>query len=146
MLGSPERLGTPKLRYFAIAIAALWVLAFHQGVQIWDVFLRAAAVAFIQGLTVRMTLAAGAYGFPTIRRAAALGLGVMLMQSLPLISIEGIVYLTQDLTAALVSPGGFGLPGDSHWTDTLDTFKEFAQFVAQATGGPCFPLAWAWLG
>lgn len=141
MLGSPERLGTPKLRYFAIAIAVLWVLAFHQGVQVWDVLLRATAVAFIQGLTVYMALAAGSHGWPSVRRAATLGLGMMLIQALPLISIEGIVYLTQDLTAAVVHPGGFGMPGESYWGDTLETFQEFGKFAAQATGGWLFPLA-----
>jgi hypothetical protein len=143
LLSSPDRLGTPKLRYFAIAIAALWVLAFHQGEEVWDTFLRCAAVAFLQALTVSMVLAAGRHGSPAAPRAASLAFGVMVAQALPLISIEGIVYLTQHLTAAIVNPGGFGSADDAdYWRDTVETFQEFGKFVDQATGGGTFALAW----
>jgi hypothetical protein len=143
LMSSPDHLGTPKLRYFAIAIAALWVLAFHQGEEIWDTFLRCAAVAFLQALTVSMVLAAGRHGSLAAGRAATLAFGVMVAQALPLISIEGIVYLTQDLTAAIVNPGGFGSADDAdYWRDTVETFQEFGRFVRQATGGAAFALAW----
>jgi hypothetical protein len=143
LMSSPDHIGTPKLRYFAIAIATFWVLAFHQGEQIWDTFLRCAAVAFLQGLTVSMVLAAGPHGGPAARRATTLAFGIMIAQALPLISIEGLVYLTQHLTAAIVHPGGFGSADDAdYWRDTVETFQEFGRFVGQATGGGAFALAW----
>jgi hypothetical protein len=48
----PERLATPKLWYFMIAIVAIWLLAFHQGQQVWDAMPVATAVAFLQAITV----------------------------------------------------------------------------------------------
>jgi hypothetical protein len=153
LLADPERLATPKLRYFAIAIVAIWLLAFHQGQQVWDAALLSIAVAFLQAITLVMVLDAGRHSVGTAWRAATLALGVLLAQALPLISIEGVVYLTQHLTAALVMPGGFGDASDAdYWRDTVETFQEFGRFAGQATGGATFPLSLAlvtavfWLG
>ena len=144
LLGDPERLATPKLRYFAIAIIVIWLLAFHQGQQVWDAALLALGVAFLQALTVTMVVDAGGHTRATAWLAATLAFGVLLAQALPLISIEGVVYLTQHLTAALVVPGGFGDAADAdYWRDTVETFQEFGRFVSQATGGFAFPLALA---
>lgn len=66
----------------------------------------------LQGLTFAMLLrSAGNLEMRAIR-AATLAFGVLAAQALPLINIEGLAYLTMHLTAALVSPGGFG-PADS---------------------------------
>ncbi|MFZ1430501.1 MAG: hypothetical protein WAS21_27470 [Geminicoccaceae bacterium] len=142
LLADPERLATPKLRYFAIAIVAIWLLAFHQGQQVWDATLLAVAVAFVQAITITMVLDAGRHTRATAWRAAKLAFGVLLAQALPLISIEGVVYLTQHLTAALVMPGGFGDANDAdYWRDTVETFQEFGRFASQAIGGVAFLMA-----
>lgn len=144
LLADPARLATPKLRYFAIAIIAVWLLAFHQGQQVWDATLLAVAVAFLQGITVSMVLDAGRHTRVSAWQAMTLAFGMLFAQALPLISIEGVVYLTQHLTAALVTPGGFGKAGDADlWRDTVGTFQEFGRFASQAVGGTACLLSLA---
>ena len=58
LLSNPGRLATPKLRYFAIAVGAIWLLPFHQGSEVWDFLLLTAVVALLQALTVQMVLSA----------------------------------------------------------------------------------------
>jgi hypothetical protein len=94
-------------------------------------------VALAQTLAVYMVLSAG------IRlsafRACSLAFGLLLIQALPLIKIEGIAYLAEHLVAALVMPGGFGSADDAdYWRDTADTFREFGRFTIEATGGVWF--------
>ena len=141
LLRQPARLATPKLRYFAAAILCTWFLQFHQGSQGWDVLVLASLVALLQGLTFAMLLrSAGNLEMRAIR-AATLSFGVLAAQALPLINIEGLAYLTMHLTAALVSPGGFG-PADSDlMSDTVVTIREFCRFAFAALGGFGFPIA-----
>lgn len=63
LLLNPGRLATPKLRYFAVAIGAIWLLPFHQGSELWDFLSLTAAVALIQALTVQMVVSAWACTF-----------------------------------------------------------------------------------
>lgn len=141
LLRQPARLATPKLRYFAAAIFCTWFLQFHQGSQGWDVLLLANLVALLQGLTFAMLLrSAGNLEMPAMR-AASLAFGVLAVQALPLINIEGLAFLTMHLTAALVSPGGFG-PADSDFlSDTIVTIREFVRFTVAALGGWGFLVA-----
>lgn len=136
MLSDPSRLATPKLRYFAVAIGIIWLLSFHQGTRVWDSFLLSASVAFLQALTVQMLLVARERLHLSLKRALTLGAGLLAAQALPLISIEGLAYLSQHLTAAIVRPGGFGSAEDADYIrDIIVTFQEFGRFVVRATGG-----------
>ena len=135
MLLRPERLATPKLRYFAAAILFVCLMAFHQGSQGWDTMLLVAIVALLQGLTVVMVLNMAGSLMLSWRRAVVLAAALITTQALPLISIEGLAYLAEHLTAALVTPGGFGGVETSLLQDTITTFKEFARFAGMAIGG-----------
>ena len=142
LLASPERLSTPKLRYFAIALATIWFLAFHQGQMVWDRLLLCSTVALVQGLTFSMVLATGDRGGIGLLRSLSLACGVVLAQALPLVSIEGLVYLTQHLTAAIVVRGGFGSADDvDYLRDVFDTLREFGGSASAAVGGLAGPLA-----
>ena len=76
------------------------------------------------------------------RRAVTLAAGLLAAQALPLISIEGLAYIAQHLTMAIVRPGGFGAAeGVDYIQDTVDTFREFGGHVSAATGGPWLLLS-----
>lgn len=142
LLQDPARIATPKLRYFAVAVTATWFLTFHQGNAIWDFLLLCMTVALVQAVTVLMALTARGEVRISPSRACWLGAGLSVCQALPLVSVEGLAYLSQHLTAAIVRPGGFGsAEGVDYMKDTADTFSEFFRHVHDATGGVWFGLS-----
>ncbi|OQP86549.1 hypothetical protein BTR14_08810 [Rhizobium rhizosphaerae] len=141
LLSNPQRLGSPKLRYFAAAIVFVWLMAFHQGSMIWDTALLATIVALLQSLTVIMVLNMGRGIRLRWLRAMVLAVGMVLTQALPFISIEGLAYLSQSLTAAPVTPDGFGGADASPLRDTIITFEEFGRFAGASVGNAGVVLA-----
>jgi hypothetical protein len=142
LLRDPERVVTPKLRYFMVTIFAIWLLTFHQGDAVWDFFLLCVAVAIVQSVTVWMALESAGKVCISALTAFGMAVGILVCQSLPLISVEGLAYLSQHLTAAIVRPGGFGSPdGASYLQDVVDVFTEFTGHVGSSTGGFLFILA-----
>lgn len=140
LMSSAQRFATPKLRYLLAAVFVIWLLQFHQGNEIWDFLLLSISVAFTWALTLYMVTNAPVGMRIEVTHALALALGLLTIQALPLISIEGIAYLAEHLTAAIVSPGGFGTADDIHyWGDVVDVMGELAAFVKAATGG------WMWI-
>lgn len=141
LLRDPQRLATPKMRYFTIAILCLWFLQFHQGSQGWDRLLLALSVALLQGLTVGSVLVVAGRLALSPARATVLAIGTLALQALPLISIEGLAYLAMHLTAMLVMPGGFGAGDADVFGDVRTTLAEFFRFAWEAIGGALCPLA-----
>jgi hypothetical protein len=136
LMSSAQRFTTPKLRYLLAAVLVIWLLQFHQGNEVWDFLLLSISVAFTWGLTVYMVANAPIGMRLRWRDALALALGLLALQALPLISIEGVAYLVEHLTAAIITPGGYGPSDDIHyWRDVLDVMGEFTRFVRAATGG-----------
>lgn len=139
LLSHPQRLATPKLRYCAAALAVIWLVPFHQGAEVWDVLMLSAAVALLQAVAVSMVLRSRGRLPLSAGRAATLAAGLLVAQALPLISIEGMAYLAEHLTAAVVSRGGFGTANDTNYiADVSDTIVEFGRNVAKGVGGPGF--------
>ncbi|MGE0700416.1 MAG: hypothetical protein AB7O57_15070 [Hyphomicrobiaceae bacterium] len=138
LLADKERLGTPKMRYFAMAIGATWLLGFHQGISIsgWDFVLLSAVVATLTGITLSMIMNAGGQLHISSTRAMELGLALLLAQLLVFVPLEGLAYLMQHLSFAIAVPGGFG--GDttvSFWKDIADVLIEFMTKAFAAAGG-----------
>ncbi len=138
-LRSPERLATPKLRYFAVTIVTTWLLNFHQGSEIWDFFLLSAVVALLQALTVQMILSARRNIHLTLARAVTLATGLLASQALPLISLDGLAWRAEYLTGTIMS---LWQGGNANYVgDIVGTFQEFGRSITAATGHLEFGLS-----
>lgn len=136
LLSNPVRLATPKMGLFAMAVAATWLLPFHQGEQYWDTILLRGTIALIHGLAVFMVVSArGRLALPPLR-ALALALWLTAAQAIPFVSVEHFAYLAQHLSLAIVKDGGFGMQGGTdYWHDTVSTFREVGMNAWASLGG-----------
>lgn len=136
LLSNPEGFATPKLRFFMAALLPIWLLQFHQGNEIWDFLLLSVVVASTFSFTIYMVADTPAKYQINAKRALALATGLLLMQALPLISIEALAYIAEDLTFAVSQPGGFSPASGLHYlADTADAFVEVGRSIIAATGG-----------
>lgn len=115
LLNNPARIGTPKLRYFALSLILPFLLPINPLTPllsggILDHYLMALVVAAAHVTTVAMVIVAAPAlpGALPWGRAVAASAFLCVATMLPRINLYEVGYLLTHLSAGLIEPGGFG--------------------------------------
>lgn len=151
LLKEEERIGTPKLRYFALSIVLAFVLPINPYTPLFaggslDYLIMAAVIVAVHFAAFGMIIiAANARSDPLSWQAAG-KLAVFLCTALclPHVNMYEIGYLLTHFTAALVMPGGFGTDPTTVatlWNDIATSFYGLWTKLLDASGGFAFIVA-----
>ncbi|MDA9545314.1 hypothetical protein ACM43_12845 [Bradyrhizobium sp. CCBAU 45321] len=151
LLKDESRLGTPKLRYFALSLALPFLLPINPLTPLWgggvlDHSWMALTASTAHVRTVAMLIMSSrAFSKPiSWKTAVSMAVFLCLASFLPRVNLYDFGYLFTHLSACLTQSGGFGsepLTPDRIVEDILTTFASVCEKLIAASGGWMLLLA-----